>query len=410
MSISDFQSEVVKSNLDVGISNYNIEKAETALDQLRSNQIPDIKINYTALTTNSPLMAFGSKLNQERVSQEDFNPAILNDPDRIENFNTEVSIQKGVLNLDLKPYQQAAQSQIKAQQFSKQRLIEGLHFQASQYYFQLQLLTKQLIVLESSLSTLSENERVANQMYEQGLMQKADLLNISVKISEVENAIISTKGQISIMSRNMSVLMNKNFDKLIVPSDALTKQEYVWEGLGISESRSDFMAMNQALEAYNHQMHAIKNSSLPRVAAFASYNLNDNNPIKFRGESYMLGINLSWNILSGLKQKSKIDQVATEKKIVSQQYEKMLRESQSELFNAIKQLEDADNAILLAAKAMDQSKEVLRIRTDRYNEGIEKVSDLLLAENQFKEKQLAYYAAIFSYNLKVSHIEFLLRK
>lgn len=45
-------------------------------------------------------MAFGSKLNQEIISQSDFNPDLLNNPERITNFATKLEVQQPLLNID----------------------------------------------------------------------------------------------------------------------------------------------------------------------------------------------------------------------------------------------------------------------------------------------------------------------
>ncbi len=37
---------------------------------------------HTGISTTNPLMAFGSKLNQEILTQADFNPDLLNNPEQ----------------------------------------------------------------------------------------------------------------------------------------------------------------------------------------------------------------------------------------------------------------------------------------------------------------------------------------
>jgi outer membrane protein TolC len=49
----------------------------------------------------------------------------------------------------------------------------------------------------------------------------------------------------------------------------------------------------------------------------------------------------------------------------------------------------------------------LRIRTNRFEQGLEKTSDLLMAETQFAQKQLEYYQTIFEYNYAQAYLQFL---
>ena len=69
-----------------------------------------------------------------------------------------------------------------------------------------------------------------------------------------------------------------------------------------------------------------------------------------------------------------------------------------ELQRTKRMVEDAESRLQTSKLAMEQSEEALRIRTNRFKEGLEKTTDLLMAEATFAEKQLAYYQTIFEYN------------
>ena len=68
---------------------------------------------------------------------------------------------------------------------------------------------------------------------------------------------------------------------------------------------------------------------------------------------------------------------------------------------------DAENKLKLTKLALDQSGESMRIRTNRFKQGLEKTSDLLLVETQYSQKQLEYYQTIFEYNYAQSYLNFL---
>ncbi len=89
--------------------------------------------------------------------------------------------------------------------------------------------------------------------------------------------------------------------------------------------------------------------------------------------------------------------------------QKYIAESELELNKAKRQFTDAKNNIKLSNLAMDQSKEVLRITTDRFKQGLEQTKDLLYAETQFHEKELGYFQAIYNYNFTLAYITFLTR-
>ena len=91
-------------------------------------------------------------------------------------------------------------------------------------------------------------------------------------------------------------------------------------------------------------------------------------------------------------------------------YNQYVSQSNLELNKVKRQLIDAKNKLKLTALAVQQSKESLRIRKNRFKEGLEKTSDLLQAETQFAQKQLEYYQTVFEYNFIQTYIQFLTKE
>ena len=78
-----------------------------------------------------------------------------------------------------------------------------------------------------------------------------------------------------------------------------------------------------------------------------------------------------------------------------------------ELNKAIRQRSDSQNRMALAALAVEQSREALRVTTNRFEQGLEKTMDLLHAESQFLDKELAYYESVFNLNYSQAYLQFL---
>ena len=89
------------------------------------------------------------------------------------------------------------------------------------------------------------------------------------------------------------------------------------------------------------------------------------------------------------------------------EYKQYVSQSNLELNKAKRTLSDAENKLRLTALALEQSEESLRIRTNRFKEGLEKTSDLLMTETQFAQKQLEYFQTIFEYNYAQAYLQFL---
>jgi outer membrane protein TolC len=385
-------------------------KSQGEIKSIDAFSLPEIKLSFTGTTTDNPLMAFGSRLNQERVLAADFAPELLNNPNRIENFSTMIEIQQPILNFDLKYYKEAARTKAEASSLKTRRIKEGISYQAKLYYMQLQLVYEQLDVLAFAKKTIDETNRVAENQFEQGLMQKSDKLTIEVRVTDIENQILNTENTIMTLSRQLALIMNEPIDKAIQPSEKLIKKMKPPESLQISESRSDFQAMLKASEAHRLNHEGIKKGNLPRLNGFANYAFNDNSPVKFRGEGYLIGLQLSWNLLGNKKSEGKLQQSTADYQHALAEYEKALAENQKELYNTLRNIENAERKIELSEQSRIQAEESLRIRKNRFDQGLERTIDLLQSEALFAQKQMEYYHAIFQYNESLEYLEFLTKE
>jgi outer membrane protein TolC len=251
---------------------------------------------------------------------------------------------------------------------------------------------------------------LAENRFKQGYLQKSDVLAVEVRATEVENQLQYARSNVENASNYLSVLMNDTTYAVYLPSDSLQRYSDEISLDGLSENRADLLAMQAATHAYEQMYKADKMTFLPRLNAFGSYELYDNKIFQADASGYLLGASLSWNVLEGTKRFGKTQTSKAEFKKSEFEYDQYKAESQMELNRAKRMLQDAKNNLKLTNLGLQQSKEALRIRTNRFKEGLEKTSDLLLAETQFSQKQLEYYNTIFQYNYAWVYVQFLTKK
>ena len=150
-----------------------------------------------------------------------------------------------------------------------------------------------------------------------------------------------------------------------------------------------------------------KMSFVPRANAMASYGWNDSELFGFGADNYVVGIQLSWDLFGGYKNIGKIHKERAMLDKASLQQKKYLDKSEIELNKAKRQYIDAKNNISLTSLAMEQSREALRITTNRFQQGLEKTTELLFAETQFLEKEMSFYESVFNFNYSQAYLEFL---
>ena len=406
----DVVAKVQENNNAIKMSLQEVLMAKGDFNQTNAVFLPNITATHTGIATTNPLMAFGSKLNQEILTQNDFLPALLNNPSQIEDYATKIEILQPLVNLDGIYQRKAAKAKLNATELQSERTKDYMSLEVEKAYMQLQLAYKTVAVLEKAKQTALENKRLADNGFKQGYLQRADVLNVEVRVLEIKNQLQNAKSSIANISNYLSTLMNETSYHILKPSDSLTVIDNEQISNNLPEQRADILAMNFATEAYKQMHQADKVAFLPRLNAFGSYELHDDKVFQGSANGYLVGAQLSWNILEGTKrfgkkQKSKAE--FEKSKIQQQQY---IAQSQIELNKANRMLLDAKNSLELSSLALLQSEESLRIRTNRFTQGLEKTTDLLLAETQYSQKQLEYYATVFQHNFAVAYLEFLTKE
>ena len=410
ISKQDVLSIVTDNNQSIKISQQEFNAAKADYRQTNAVFLPNITASHTAMATTNPLMAFGSKLNQEILTQNDFNPALLNDPSQIDNYATKLEIQQPLINLDGIYQRKAAKSKMEAMSLKTERTQDYLVFEVDKAYMQLQLAYKAVDVLEKALEAANANKKLADNSFKQGYLQRADVLNVEVRVTDVRNQLQTAKSNVHNASNYLSFLMNDETYVVYTPTDQLTISTFTMEDKMVSENRSDIKAMQLASNAYEAMNKANKMAFLPRLNAFGSYEFYDDQIFQADANGYLFGAQLSWDIFQGSKRFGKAQKSKAEFEKSKLEYRQYVSQSNLELNKTKRTFLDAENKLKLTALALQQSEEALRIRTNRFKEGLEKTSDLLMAETQYAQKQLEYYQTIFEYNYTQSYLQFLTKE
>lgn len=407
ISKAEVLEKVSQQNNKLKIGEQEVFSAKGDFNQTNAIFLPNISASHTAITTNSPLMAFGFKLNQAIVNQSDFDPSNLNNPSKTNMFTTTFEMQQPLINIDGIFQRKAAKSKWEAIQMQLTRTSDYLSLETEKAYMQLQLAYKSVEVLETALKAAKENLNMANNSFKQGYLQQSDVLTVEIRVAEVENQLQYAKSNVVNVSEYLGFLMNEEVTSVYRPTDSLTVSLRLISNKNLSYGRADIQAMQFATDAYKQSYKADKMSFLPRLNAFGSYDLYDDKLFGADSNGYLVGVSLSWDIFQGSKRMGKTQKSRADYTKATLELEDYKSESQLELNKAKRMYQDAKNNLNLTKLALQQSEEALRIRTNRFKEGLEKTTELLMAETLFSQKQLEYFNTVFQHNYALAYLDFL---
>ncbi|TWI10826.1 outer membrane protein TolC [Flavobacterium cauense R2A-7] len=409
ISKNDLWQKASEKNLQLKIANQEFKSAQADYRQSNSLFLPSISASHTAMTTTNPLMAFGSKLNQEILTGADFNPALLNNPNQTRNYATKIEVLQPLINADGFYGRQAAKAKMEAYQLQTERSKEYLQLELNKAFMQLQLAYKAVTVLEKANTTSEATLKYVENNFKQGYLQKTDVLSVQVRVNEVKNQLQYAKSNVQNASDYLAFLLQEDMTgKVYQPEEALENTIAVTSvAATLSDNRKDFQAMNKSSEAYRKMMQSGKMSFLPRLNAFGSYELYDTKIFGTAANGYTVGAQLSWSLFDGYKSVGKLQKAKADFQKSELDVKQYKAQSQLELNKTNRQLLDAENKVNLSKLAFEQSQEAQRIRKNRFTQGLEKTTDVLQSETQVAQKELEYLQAVFEYNFTQQYQQFL---
>ena len=409
ISKKDIGQKAKDKNLQLQIANQAFKSAQADYRQSNALFLPSITASHTAISTTNPLMAFGSKLNQEVLTASDFNPALLNDPAVTQNYATKIEVLQPLINVDGLYGRQAAKSKMEAFQLQTERTGEYLALEVNKSFMQLQLAYKAVKVLEKANATADANLKLIENYFKQGILQKTDVLSVQVRVNEIKNQLQYAKSNVQNASDYLAFLLNEdNTNKVYKPLEELDNTIVISSiNTTLSGNRKDILAMDKSSEAYAKMLQSSKMNFLPSLNAFGSYEMYDDTVFGTNAQGYLIGAQLSWKLFDGYKSIGKMEKAKAEYQKAEVENQQYKSQSQLELNKTNRQLKDAENKVNLEKLALEQSQEAYRIRSNRFTQGLEKTTDLLQAETQMFQKELQLLQAVFEYDFTQEYLQFL---
>lgn len=408
LKLEDAIAATINNNKAVRLAKLDESIAASNYKQTEAIYLPQIGFSYTAMSTNNPLNAFGFKLQQKSISQNDFNPALLNHPGGTGDFTTKLELQQPLINMDLLYKRKSAAKQTELYQYKTQRTKEYLTYEVQKAYLQLQLAYDAVKVLEEALQTTQSVYTFTDNHFKQGLIQKSDLLNAQVQVTTVTTNLAKANSNIRNASDYLSLLMGQPDGMIYTVDNALTTTGLVTTtATKVAANRSDFLAMQKALEASDLMMTANKKSSLPKLNVFGSYQLNDNSMLGFGANAYLAGLQLTWDIFKGNSVKNTLATQKLERNKLAGQLTQQQEQSQLELNKAYRDLADAQFDIQQQKSSIAQATESLQILQNRYNQGLVNTTDVLMATTLLSQQKFALSQAVFNANVTKAYLQLL---
>jgi len=408
LTLGEAVAAALKQNPQVTAARHEEDAAAQKTIAARSGLLPQVYASETYNHTNSPLWAFGTKLNQGVIQSSDFNPDTLNDPDPVDNFATALSMSWNLYDggRTWGGWDQARKGE-KIAAYALQRSQQQVMAQAAEAYIGLLLAVENHAVVVQALETAKAHRKLVQDRFRAGLAVKSDVLRAQVRIADLEQQRLMAESQIQVAQAMLHAAMGQPDSGRIDPVTPIdqypttegTLDQWIQQAL---DRRLELkqIAAREAIAA--KEISRARAGHYPSLALQGNYEINSED-FNDSHDNYTVGAVLSMNLYSGSRISA---QTASAKADLSKV--KAMRRSlelgvRVETQRAFYHAQSAWKSIAVARQAVDQAEEGLRIVSNRYSGGLLTIVDLLDAQTALQQARTHHFKAMHDY--RVARIE-----
>jgi len=355
------------------------------------------------------MWAFGTKLNQAAIGPSDFDPVRLSNPDEIDNFATNVTIDWSLFDPAQSwiPWRQAKRQHVVAR-LAAERVRQQLIMRAATAYTGLLLVREQLRVVDQALETARAHLKLASNRFESGFVVKSDLLRAQLRIAELTQSRLQTSSDLSVAHGNLNLAMGVAVDKrfeLVSPlgsGQAILDPLDKWVSIALAR-RPDLRAMALLSETARDEVRKSKSAHLPSVHLQGNYEINTEDFGAASG-NYTVGAVVRLNLFSGQRLSAKTKEARAALGQRQAMKEALADGIRVETRQALYQAQSAWHRIQVTEQAIAQAEESLRIVRNRYESGLFTIVNLLDAEVVLQQSRMNHSKALYDYRTATAQL------
>ena len=397
------------NNPEITAVHSQVDASQARVSRARSGLFPQVDISESFNRTNNPMWAFGTKLNQEIITSEDFDPARLNDPEAINNFATTLSVTLPVYDRG-KNWIGLSQAKLdqKATNLSAERIRQQVIVDIVVSYIDVLLAKENLRVVNQSLETARAHFKIARSRFQSGLVVKSDLLRTDVRIAELEQEQLQAQSQVEVSRAVLNAAMGVEIDRCFQLQTMLERTSEEPGSLETWISRS--LGNRPDLEQTKlHEIMAQKEvkkaraAHLPGVYLSGNYEINSED-FSETANNYAIGAVVRFNLFSGFDLQSKVGEAMAKLRQAQAMVRKLELGIRVQTRQAFFMAQSAHKRIGVARAAVAQAEEGLRIVRNRYESGLFTIVNLLDAEVALQQTRTNYFRSLRDFEVATAQL------
>jgi outer membrane protein TolC len=406
-------SIALTQNPDMAVAQAQIKQAEAGVRQAKGNYWPKLNLSLTATRTNDALNVFGLKLAQRNATFGDFgfaqfdgsNPNILsvvpndlNHPDAMTNYNPRAELLIPVYNGGMVgDYVKQAQSYVKAAQAGDRLARQQLTVNVLKAYQGVHTARAYVQVAKEAQAAAEEYVRITNQLLQQGMAVKSDLLTAQVNLEDVKIKLLTANNAEATALDQLHLLLGKPLSEPLEVGDQVMPT--LLEG-DVDTLRKEALVNHQGLQALRSQTDsaaaavlAARASKGPQFNVMLRQDWNGRTLTDLDSNSYTAAGVLSWTAFDGGSSQGSVDRAEAQRLEAQAKLDQASNGIAYKVGETKRQAQEAEDKVKARKLALEEAVEAQRLVKKRYENGLGTMIELLAAQSQLDKARADLVAA-----------------
>ena len=402
--------EALKLNPGIQAQREQITASEMASRQTRAAYYPRIDFEEIFTNGDDPVYVFGSLLRQGDFGPRNFDPALLNNPKPLNNFNHRLAVSQLIYDGGRRERQSdMAKTGVESNRQGLAGVEQQQLLSLVRNYYRVLLADEALkVARESTLSAEADLERV-RQQNSVGLAVKSDVMRLEVQAADFRRAVMAAESEASIARQELELDLGREPAGRIALADALMEKALPQVSLEAliraAAGRPDLKQAELGVKLAEDRVQSARGGYLPQVGFSGSYDLNNGTSTGL-GNQYLLAVRMQFNLFDGGAKSSALQQARAEQQAAVQMHRQLEQRVRQQVQGGYERQRLALEQYRVAKSAVEAARESLRIIQDRREAGLATVTDLLSAQVARNQSHLSALQALYSYFVEFAAMQF----
>lgn len=407
----------LKGAVDAALKNHpsmeagaaRVDAATEGVRKARSGYLP--KLDYTESWTRSdnPVFVFGSLLEQHRFGEQNFQLGPLNRPDALNNFQSQIAATQSLYDGGLTRAQVRSAGTARDLRLEQKRATAmDLTGSVVRAYFGLLLADAELkSAREAVRSAESDLERAAS-ILAAGMSTDADVLSIRVHLADMRQQEIGRKYDVEIARASLNELLGAPLDtprELTTPLEERAELAPADRARTAVEERPETRETRLAADVAGEQSSVARAAFKPRVSLRFAFEADRQRFIDRGGANWLAGASFEWNLFNGFADRAREAEAAQAIRAAKADARQADAAVRVGVRRAEAEMQSANEQLAVAAAAVALAEESLRITKNRYENGMNTVTDLLRNETALLDARTRQLGAVYGQRVAAANLE-----